>query len=213
MPAARTPRPDPWYDALAHLRALDATWERRIADVGPCTLRPRRDAFPTLVRSILSQQISTKAARSIEARLLDLTGRPVRPEALLGLSHDQIRTAGLSSQKARYLHGLAEEVATGRLPLHRARRWDDDEVITRLTALHGVGRWTAEMFLIFVLNRPDVLPVDDLGARVGIQRHYGLAERPGAADCRRLAEPWRPYRSVATWYLWREADLGARPTA
>jgi DNA-3-methyladenine glycosylase II len=198
---------DPWSDALAHLGAVDDVWHQRIQLVGPCLLRPRRDRFGSLVRSIVAQQISTKAAQSISQRLLDLLDGNYDPQRLLALSADDLRSVGLSGQKARYLQSLSQAVASGQVPLHQAGRWSDDAIIERLTAIPGIGRWTAEMFLVFALNRPDVLSVGDLGIRAGIQRHFGLAEPPRPDLCRELAAPWRPFRSVAMWYLWREKDI------
>lgn len=198
---------DPWAEAVAHLRAADPRWAL-IDRHGPCRLRPRRDRFGTLVRAIIGQQISSKAAASIDARLRALAGSPHRPEPLLDLGEPGLRGVGLSGVKARYVLNLAEAVADGRLPLQHAGRWADEEVVARLTALKGIGRWTAEMFLIFALNRPDVLPVADLGVRVGLRNYFGLDALPAPDACRALTEPWRPFRSVAMWYLWREIDSG-----
>jgi len=156
------------------------------------------------VRSIISQQISTRAAASIHARLLQALGRRgLRPAALLALSDDELRGAGLSGSKARSLRDLAEKVHGGTVPLKRLPELTDEEVIASLLPVRGIGRWTAQMFLIFSLGRPDVLPVDDLGLRAGVQQAYGMAELPDRAGLTELAEPWRPYRSVATWYFWR----------
>ncbi len=202
----RSPGPGPWSPAVEHLRALDGRWAVRIERVGHCDLRPRRDRFATLVRAIIGQQISSKAAATIDARLRALGGTPHRPEALLDLGVDGLRSVGLSGVKAAYVLDLADRVAAGTLPLQRAGRWSDDEAIARLTEVKGIGRWTAEMFLIFALNRPDVLPVADLGIQVGLQRHFDLPERPKPAECHALTEAWRPHRTVAMWYLWRELD-------
>src|SRR5262249_15666900 len=151
-----------------------------------------------------SQQISTKAAASIHARLLLALGRRgMRPAALLALSDEELRGAGLSASKARSLRDLAEKVASRAVPLGRLADMDDEEVIECLLPVGGIGRWTAQMFLIFSLGRPDVLPVDDLGLRAGVQQVYGLPALPERAALAELAEPWRPYRSVATWYFWR----------
>jgi DNA-3-methyladenine glycosylase II len=199
-------RHDPWADAVAHLRAADARWIQLVERIGPCRLRPRRDRFGTLVRAIIGQQISSKAAASIEARLCAVAGRPHDPDRLLKLGLAALRQAGLSSQKSGYILNLAEALASERLPLARIGRWQDDQIIDRLTSVKGIGRWTAEMFLIFALNRPDVLPVSDLGIRGGLRRHYGLAEIPGPAECEALAAPWRPFRSVAMWYIWKGID-------
>lgn len=203
-------RPARWMAATDHLRTLDDRWNARINLVGFCQLRPRRDRFGTLVRAIIGQQISTKAAASIDARLRALSddGRH-HADHLIRLGPSTIRSAGLSGVKASYVLNLADAVASGRLTLHRAECWSDEEVIRKLTEVKGIGRWTAEMFLIFALNRPDVLPVGDLGIRVGIRNHFGLSDLPSPLQCRTLTEPWRPFRSVAMWYLWRELNIPA----
>ena len=190
--------------ARRHLARRDPVLKRLIGAVGPCTLRHDPDGFAELVRSIIAQQISTRAAASIHARLLEALGRRgLRPAALLALSDEELRGAGLSAPKVRSLRDLAEKVRRGHVPLRRLPELTDEEVIAALLPVHGIGRWTAQMFLIFSLGRPDVLPVDDLGLRMGVQQVYGLAELPGRAALTELAEPWRPYRSVATWYFWR----------
>lgn len=203
-------RHDPWINAVSHLILTDPKWQPIIEQVGPCLLRPRRDRFGTLVRAIIGQQISSKAAQSIDARLRSLAGATHTPEGLLSLGEIGIRQAGLSGVKARYVLNLAESVHSGAVPLNRIGRFGDNEIVERLTTIKGVGRWTAEMFLIFALNRPDVLPLADLGLRVGLKQHYGLDQNPAPPECIRLAEPWRPYRSIAMWYLWRAIPLRAR---
>src|SRR5947209_5211234 len=190
--------------AQRHLARRDPILKRLIAGVGPCTLWHEPSRFAALVRSVISQQISTKAARAIRARLEEaLQPRGVTPEAILGLSDAELRAAGLSANKARSLRDLSEKVHSRSVPLEEIHELADEEVIARLVPVRGIGRWTAQMFLIFSLGRPDVLPVGDLGLRVGVQRQYGLAAPPDKARLTELAEPWRPYRSVATWYFWR----------
>lgn len=201
----RTPR-DPWAEAVAHLRSLDGDWAALIERVGPCQIRPRKDRFGTLVRAIIGQQISSKAAASIDAKLRTLTGDPHTPKPLLAMGEAGLRSVGLSGVKARYVLNLAVAVDSGRVPLDRAHRWDDDEVVARLTSIKGVGVWTAEMFLIFSLARPDVFPVGDLGVRAAIRDRLGLPELPKPEVCRPLGEPWRPFRTVASWYLWKSLD-------
>src|SRR5207253_1850037 len=169
--------------------------------------------FAALVRSIISQQISTKAAAAISARLeqaLALTA--ISPEGILALSSEDLRAAGLSSNKARSLCDLAERVRNQSLPLGLLHELPDEEVIARLVPVRGIGRWTAEMFLIFSLGRLDVLPVDDWGLRSGVKKHYELNEAPVRELLREMAEPWRPYRSIGTWYIWRSLGNVPQPT-
>ena len=176
---------------------------------GPCGLgavRDRFDHFSMLVRAIVFQQLSTKAATTIHTRLIDCMSGQVTPECLGAVTEAQFRTAGISRQKAAYLRDLAERVASGDVPLDAVDAMTDDEVIEALTKVKGIGRWTAEMFLIFRLQRPDVLPVGDLGIVNAIQRAYKLRKKPTPDRMRKLGEAWRPYRSVATWYLWRSLD-------
>jgi DNA-3-methyladenine glycosylase II len=205
MARKRQPK-DPWTRAVEYLRKLDPRWSDLIDRVGPCILRPRPDRFGTLVRAIIGQQISSRAAASIDARLRALAGEPHAPEPLLALGEEKLRTAGISGVKSRYILNLAEAVASGRVPVDEFHDWDDEAIVASLTSIKGIGVWTAEMFLIFALNRPDVLPVGDLGVRVAIRDRHGLAELPKPQLCRELAEPWRPYRSIAIWYLWRGFD-------
>jgi DNA-3-methyladenine glycosylase II len=201
-----------WAPAVAHLRAADPRWHPILDRVGPCLLRPRRDHFGTLVRAIVGQQISAKAATSIDRRLRALAGDVHTPEGLLAAGVDQIRAAGLSGVKASYVINLAAAVHAGDVVLTHMNRFEDEQIIEMLTKVKGIGRWTAEMFLIFALGRPDVLPLGDLGIRVGLSRFHGLDSPPPPARLAELAEPWRPYRSIAMWYLWRECDAGTQPT-
>ncbi len=182
---------------------------------GPCGLgdaRHRFDHFEMLVRAIVFQQLSTKAASTIHGRLVELMpgGKPT-PDALAAIADEQFRAAGISRQKAGYLRDLAQKVRDGIVPLEEVDVMNDEDVITSLTRIKGIGRWTAEMFLIFRLLRPDVLPVDDLGILNAIQRAYGLRKRPKGDRVRRIGEAWRPYRSIASWYLWRSLDNAQVP--
>ncbi len=195
-----------WNEALDHLRNVDPRWVPIIERIGPCTLAKKRDPFATLVRAIIGQQISATAAQTIDRRLRLLSGDPHHHERLISSGLDAIRSCGLSGVKAQYVLNLAKAVQDGNLPVTRLGRMKDDEIKTKLTAIKGVGPWTAEMFLIFSLNRPDVLSVGDLGIRVGLRKFYGLAESPKPSECAALTESWRPYRSVAMWYLWRMID-------
>ena len=177
---------------------------------GPCALgdaRDRFDHFAMLVRAIVFQQLSTKAATTIHDRLLlAMPGGGPSPEALAGLSDEQFRGAGISRQKAAYLRDLGVKVTTGVVALDAVDTMSDEDVITALTQVKGIGRWTAEMFLIFRLQRPDILPLGDLGIVTAIQKAYGLRKKPTPQRMQKLGEAWRPYRSVASWYLWRSLD-------
>jgi DNA-3-methyladenine glycosylase II len=196
--------------ARRHLSRKDEVLKRVVKLIGPCTLQINPNRFDILVRSIVSQQISGKAAESISARLEKaLAPSGFRPAKILRTPEAKLRACGLSANKARFLLDLAGKVHDGSVPLARIHDLPDEEVIEALLPVKGIGRWTAQMFLIFSLGRWDVLPVDDLGLRVGVKRQFGLAEMPGRAELTELAEPWRPYRTIATWYLWR--SLGAVP--
>jgi DNA-3-methyladenine glycosylase II len=165
---------------------------------------PRTDVYAALVRAIVGQQLSTSAARAIYDRLLArFDGRPPLPQEILDDDPDELRVAaGLSHAKVKYLRSLAEHVAAGELEIDRLTELSDEEVITELTAVKGIGEWSAHIFLMFTLGRPDVLAVGDLGIRRGAQRAYGLPELPTAAELTVLAEPWRPYRTAACVVLW-----------
>ncbi len=190
----------------AYLSDIDSIMANAIERVGPCTLTPNPHLFETLVDAIISQQISVKAADAIMARLratlhAEANGR-ISPEALMSLEEDTLRAVGLSPQKMRYIRDLTERVASGQLDLEQLSELDDEAVITELVKVKGIGRWTAEMMLIFSLGRPDVLPVDDLGFVEGVREAYSLEARPTPKEMRERGEAWRPYRTVATWYMW-----------
>lgn len=166
-------------------------------------------SFAALVRSIVYQQLSGKAAGTIYGRFTDAIGRrPPNPRAILDAEPEALRAAGLSRQKTAYITDLAAKVDAGELSLRRLRFLDDEQVIEQLTRVKGIGRWTAQMFLMFHLGRLDVLPVGDLGIRSGFRDAYGLGELPDAATMERIAAPWVPYRSIGSWYLWRSQDGG-----
>ena len=194
--------------AVRHLVRRDPVLAGITRRVGPCLWRAdrRTPPFAALVESILHQQITGHAAATIHRRLCALVGRPrPRPEDIHGASDEALRACGLSRQKIRYMRDLALHVQDG-LPLARLPRLSDDAVVEALTSVKGIGRWTAEMYLIFRLGRPDVLPVTDYGIRKAMQMAYGWRSLPKPDRMRRAAEPWRPYRSVACWYLWRTLD-------
>jgi DNA-3-methyladenine glycosylase II len=175
---------------------------------GPCGLAESQhtDPFVALLHAIVSQQLSTRAAATIAARVEALMGGKPTPSRAGAVSDPQLRAAGLSGQKVRYLRDLCARIEDGTLPLDDLDHMTDDQVIEALTEVKGIGRWTAEMFLMFRLHRPDVLPVDDLGIVKAVQRAYRLRKVPSPARLLRLGESWRPYRSVACWYLWASLD-------
>jgi len=193
---------------------------RIIENVGPCRLAERMHTnhLRVLVTAIIAQQISWHAARTVEARFCALYGcdstdrrsRFPEPEQILATPARRLRTAGLSRQKVRYIRDIAARASNGALPLGRLGRMKDEEIIERLTAVKGIGRWTAEIFMMFSLGRPDVLPVDDLGLQHAMRIAYGLRRMPSEKQMLALGEAWRPHRSVASWYLWRSRRLQSR---
>jgi DNA-3-methyladenine glycosylase II len=180
---------------------------------GKCGLADAQheDAFVALVHAIVSQQLSTKAAATIARRFDALFDGTPNPAAVARVQDDQLRAVGLSTQKVRYIRDLCARIADGSLPVDSLNELSDEDVIQRLTNVKGIGRWTAEMFLMFRLHRPDVLPVGDLGIVKAVQRAYGLRKIPRPERLTKIGEPWRPYRSVACWYLW--ASLGNKPNS
>ncbi len=195
--------------ALAHLRRVDPVLTGVIRRVGPYRphMRLGRSHFHDLVRSIVYQQLSGTAAGTIHRRLAALfPRRHVDPERLLALPDETLRAAGLSRQKVAYVRDLAHKVRTGAVPLGRVARMSDDAIIAHLVQVKGVGRWTAQMFLMFRLGRPDVLPELDLGIQNAIHHAYALRRRATPDDVRRIGAAWTPYRTTACWYLWRSLD-------
>jgi len=200
--------------ARRHLRAADPVMRAVIDTVGPFTLRLERDRFNMLVRSIISQQISTSAARSIRGRLQELAGPDgIKAANIARFSMEQLRSVGLSPQKASYVADLARKVNEGEVELRQIGRLSDERVVEQLTQVRGIGRWTAQMFLIFALGRLDVFPHDDLGVRTAIRECYGLPELPDKGTAIAIAAPWRPYASVASWYCWRSLERNREKTA
>ncbi len=206
--------PPDWSPALRHLLKVDPVLKKAIKVVGPCTLAPRTDGYETLVLSIFNQQLSVKGAVTLYGRFRDrFTRKQITPRKVLAALHgprawddETIRHCGISRQKRAYLIDLSRHVIDGRLPLDGLGDEPDDVVIERLTAVKGIGEWTAQMFLMFTLCRPDVLPILDLGLQDAVKLCYGLAERPKPKELLPRAEPWRPWRTVATWYLWRAKE-------
>ena len=204
--------PPYWDDACKHLSKRDRVLRKMIADFGHARLYSRRDAFTTLARSIVGQQISVKAAQSVWVKLLKRLelvseGCVVLPaETILALTVEELRAVGLSARKVEYMKDLARHFVEGKVHVAHWEKMDDEAIIDELVAIRGIGRWTAEMFLIFHLMRPNVLPLDDLGLIKAISQSYFSGEPVSRAEARELAEAWAPYRTVGTWYLWRSLD-------
>ena len=207
--AAPTLVADFWDDACKHLVKRDRVMKKLIPRFSEGQLESRGDAFTTLARSIVGQQISVKAAQSVWDRLIALTSGPssrLSPKSVLDLDAPQIRAAGLSARKVEYLCDLAEHFRSGSVSPARWHDMDDEAIIEELVGIRGIGRWTAEMFLIFHLLRPNVLPLDDAGLIKGISINYFSGEPVSRAEAREVGDAWAPYRSVATWYIWRSLD-------
>jgi DNA-3-methyladenine glycosylase II len=201
--------PSYWDDACRHLSRRDRVMKKLIPRFGDARLASRGDAFTTLARSIVGQQISVKAAQAVWDRFAALTGGApgrVAPRRVLGIGAERLREAGLSARKSEYLQDLARHFDDGIVHVDQWQAMDDEAIITELVAVRGIGRWTAEMFLIFHLMRPDVLPLDDLGLLKGISVSYFSGEPVSRAEAREVGEGWAPFRSVATWYIWRSLD-------
>jgi len=205
MPPAANRLPDYWDTACRYLTESDPVLGKLIASYPEGTLSSHGDAFYTLARAIVGQQISVKAADAVWARL-EAHLACVTPGTALAADAEALRGCGLSWRKAEYLHDLATHFADGRLGDDLFGRAGDAEVLARLTAVRGIGRWSAEMFLIFHLMRPDVLPLDDIGLLRAIGVYYGDGQKAGAREARAIAAAWAPWRTVATWYLWRALD-------
>jgi DNA-3-methyladenine glycosylase II len=213
-----------WDEACRHLKRRDRVLKRLIPQFGETRLQSRGDAFTTLARSVVGQQISVKAAQTVWDRFATAvhaasapagaraskveaaTRGAMAPQSVLRLGLPQLREAGLSQRKAEYLRDLAQHFAHGCVHVAQWSDMDDEAIIEELVAIRGIGRWTAEMFLIFHLLRPDVLPLDDVGLIKGISLNYFSGEPVTRAEAREVSESWAPYRSVATWYLWRSLD-------
>lgn len=195
--------------AYRHLRDADPVVGRLIDEHGPFRPRPGGDPYGSLVRTILFQQLAGPAARTIQRRWYALYGdeeRTPRPEEIMGTSDEQFRGAGVSRQKAGYLRDLAQHVVSGGLDLDALNGMPDDAVTEALTVVRGIGEWSAHMFLMFELGRPDILPVGDLGVRNGMRAAYALDEAPTPAQALEIGEPWTPYRTVGSWYMWRAVE-------
>ena len=201
--------PDFWDEACRHLSRRDRVMKKLIPRFGEGRLQSRGDAFTTLARSIVGQQISVKAAQSVWDRFAACVGgapAKLAPTAVQALPMEQLRGAGLSGRKSEYLLDLARHFRAGLVHVDDWRAMADDDIIDELVAIRGIGRWTAEMFLIFHLMRPNVMPLDDLGLLKGISLNYFSGEPVSRAEAREVGEAWAPFRSVATWYIWRSLD-------
>jgi DNA-3-methyladenine glycosylase II len=197
--------PEYWDEARKYLTRKDRVMKRLIPQFGSACLQSRGDAFNTLARSIVGQQISVKAAQSVWERFSALPKR-MTPANVLKLKVDDMRAAGLSARKIEYLVDLALHFDSGAIHVESWREMADEEIIAELVGIRGIGRWTAEMFLIFHLMRPNVLPLDDVGLITGISRNYFSGDPVSRSDAREVAAAWNPYCSVATWYIWRSLD-------
>jgi DNA-3-methyladenine glycosylase II len=197
--------PDYWEEACKHLAKKDRVMKRLIPRFGDACLESRGDAFTTLARSIVGQQVSVKAAQSVWDRFAKLP-RKMTPASVLKLKVDDMRAAGLSVRKVEYLVDLALHFDSGAVHVNAWENMSDEMIIAELVAIRGIGRWTAEMFLIFHLMRPNVLPLDDLGLINGISQNYFSGDPVSRSDAREVAVAWAPYCSVATWYIWRSLD-------
>jgi DNA-3-methyladenine glycosylase II len=215
--------PEYWDEACRHLARKDRVMKRLIPQFGDACLQSRGDAFTTLARSIVGQQISVKAAQTVWERFTDVAGRskaagsarknagvgapsPISPDHVLKLKVDDMQSAGLSARKIEYLVDLALHFDSGAIHVDAWKSMTDDEIIAELVGIRGIGRWTAEMFLIFHLMRPNVLPLDDVGLLNGISRNYFSGDPVSRSDAREVAAAWTPFCSVATWYIWRSLD-------
>lgn len=198
-------KPAYWDAARAHLIQRDRVMRRLVPQCGEVHLVSRGDAFGTLARSVVGQQISVKAAQSVWDRVAAQL-REITPQALLKQAAADLRACGLSARKVEYLRDLAQHFVDDKVQIKAWRDMEDESIVQRLIAIRGIGRWTAEMFLMFHLLRPDVLPLDDLGLVNGVSRLYFSNEKVTRSELRELAHAWAPYRSVATWYIWRSLD-------
>jgi DNA-3-methyladenine glycosylase II len=193
--------------AVNHLKKCDPVLRAIIERVGPCRMQFGLADFCSVAEAIVYQQLNGKAAATIFKRFAELAGEPLTPEGILKLTDQQLRGAGLSKQKSSYLKDLAAKTSTGLLDFGRLADLPDEEVIKHLTQVKGIGVWTAHMFLIFSLRRPNVLPTGDYGVQVAVKKHYKKRKLPKPKDMEKIARPWEPYRSVACWYMWRSLDI------
>ena len=193
--------------AVLHLSQSDPVMRAIIERVGPCRMEYGDPEFHSLAEAIIYQQLNGKAAVTIFKRFAALAGEPLTPEGILKLSEEQLRSVGLSKQKSSYLRDLAAKTHEGKLDFGRLPKLSDDEVIEHLTQVKGIGVWTAHMFLMFALRRPNVLPTGDFGVRMAMKKYYKKRKLPKPDQMEKIAKAWEPYRSVACWYLWKSLDV------
>jgi DNA-3-methyladenine glycosylase II len=193
--------------AVTHLKKSDPVLRAIIERVGPCRMEFGPAEFSSLAEAIVYQQLNGKAAVTIFNRFAALAGEPITPEGILKLSDEQLRSAGLSKQKSAYLKDLAAKTASGLLDFSRLPELTDEEAIKHLTQVKGIGVWTAHMFLMFSLRRPNVLPTGDYGVQVAVKKYFRKRRLPKPKDMEKIARAWEPYRSIACWYMWRSLDI------
>ena len=193
--------------AIRHLKSADPVLAAIIDQIGPCKMEYGEPTFHSLAEAILYQQLNGKAAVTIFNRFTALAGNPLTPEGILKLSDAQMREVGLSRQKTSYLRDLAEKTKAGLLEFERMPEMSEEDVIAHLTQVKGVGVWTAHMFLMFTLRRPDILPTGDYGVQAAIKKHYKKRKWPKPDVMQKIAKTWAPYRSIACWYLWKSLDV------
>ena len=192
--------------AINHLKKSDPVMAAIIKRIGPCRIEYGPPEFHSLAEAIVYQQLNGTAALTIFKRFAALAGEPLTPEGILKLTDEQMRSVGLSKQKSSYLRDMAERAASGQLDFSKLHELPDEEVIKHLTQVKGVGVWTAQMFLMFTLKRPNILPTGDFGVQMAIKKHYNKRKVPKPAIMEKIAKPWEPYRSIACWYLWKSMD-------
>ncbi|HTZ98566.1 MAG TPA: DNA-3-methyladenine glycosylase [Terriglobales bacterium] len=192
--------------AINHLKKSDPVMAAIIKRIGPCRIEYGPPEFHSLAEAIVYQQLNGTAALTIFNRFAALAGNPLTPAGILKLTGEQMRSVGLSKQKSSYLRDMAERAASGQLDFSKLHELPDEEVIEHLTQVKGVGVWTAQMFLMFTLKRPNILPTGDFGVQMAIKKHYNKRKMPKPAIMERIAKPWEPYRSIACWYLWKSMD-------
>jgi DNA-3-methyladenine glycosylase II len=195
------------HKAINHLKKSDPVLRSIIERVGPFRMEYGPPEFHSLAEAIVYQQLNGKAAVTIFNRFAELAGKPLTPDGIMRLTDQQLRAVGLSKQKSSYLRDMSQRAIAGQLDFSRLHEMSDEEVIKHLTQVKGVGVWTAQMFLMFTLRRPNVLPTGDFGVQMAIKKNYNKKKLPKPAHMERIAKPWEPYRSIACWYLWKSMDI------